>query len=108
MIDNTDFSTDFMKYRGPTATTTMNSSTYPSYSDLEQPSSWLRGTDFTSLAGDLFSSTTAAPPKENEISYGNLSNLNLNLDQIKIVKKKLNGFFILLVFFRVTIRWRMF
>lgn len=86
-----DFSSDFMKYRGPTSNTNVGSS-YPSYGEfdfggksafepsnytsnnLEQPSSWLHGNDFNSMAGDLFST------KEN--SFGNLS---LNLDQIKIV-----------------------
>lgn len=77
---------DFFKYRGPSG------STYPtSYGDsgafepslgMEQPSSWLHGNDFNSMAGDLFSS------KNGDNSYGNLGNLSLNLDQIKIVKTR--------------------
>lgn len=92
---------DFMKYRGPTYgsgpyenntntnnSTGNNSNSYcPSYEDypnfgagIEQPSSWLHGSDFNSMAGDLFSSNKAAAV--NDPSFGNLS---LNLDQIKIV-----------------------
>ena len=93
---------DFMKYRaanyGNNATNISSSagngdyqggmggdgSYYPSYEEypnfgagMEQPSSWLHGSDFNSLAGDLFTSKPQADP-----SFGNLS---LNLDQIKIV-----------------------
>lgn len=82
-----DFSNDFMKYRGPSATAA--NSNYPSYTTdslMEQPtSSWLHGSDFNSLAGDLFSSTTGTGI--DDISYGNLSGMNLNLDQIKIVNQ---------------------
>lgn len=118
---------EFMKYRGPT---NGNSTAYPSYSEIEfgtgkngfepseyknafepststsayyeQPSSWLHGTDFNSMAGDLFSSKN-----KNENSFGNLS---LNLDQIKIVKK---GNSLCLIFyniyvFRVIKLWKMF
>lgn len=101
---------EFMKYRGPT---NGNNAAYPSYSEMEfgtgksgfehseyknafepstsayyeQPSSWLHGADFNSMAGDLFSSKN-----NNENSFGNLS---LNLDQIKIVKNgnRLSGIF---------------
>ena len=98
-----DFSGEFMKYRAP------STSSYPSYtadSFPEQPpptSSWLNGEDFnftSPLAGDLFTSATTGqkkPPQRHqideyqnmingEISYGNLSGINMNLDQIKIVK----------------------
>lgn len=77
---------DFMKYRAPTNATTNgnhNSSVYPSYNSIEidQPTSWLHGNDFNSLTEDLFPTGNG-----NDFSYGNLSGINLNLDQIKIVK----------------------
>ena len=98
---------EFLKYRGPTNNSNLNSSEavgsgYPSYNEMEfggsvknafepslynsgnyeQPSSWLHGNDFNSIAGDLFSSKNIGVGSEN--SFGNLS---LNLDQIKIVKQ---------------------
>ena len=93
-------SDDFFKYRAPLNTATTG---YPSYAtdsdfngksafepslygatgNLEQPSSWLNGNDFNSMAGELFTSKSGAVGGEN--SFGNLS---LNLDQIKIVKQR--------------------
>ncbi len=82
MNSASDFSADFMKYRGPSTSTNYPSYTTASDPLMEQPtSSWLHGNDFNSLAGDLFSS---AP---DDLSYGNLSGINLNLDQFKIVIK---------------------
>jgi hypothetical protein len=119
---------EFMKYRGPTGSSSdLNSGAYPSYGEMEfgsgsvgggggggnkgafepsymnyeQPSSWLHGTDFNSMAGDLFSSKNLVGA---ESSFGNLS---LNLDQIKIVKNYTKiGF--LKIFCRVIKRWKMF
>lgn len=75
-------SDDFLKYRAPS--NTQNTSNYPfnypSYSNEEQPSSWLHGTDFNSMAGDLLTSSKPA-----DFSYGNMSGIGqLNLDEIKI------------------------
>lgn len=102
---------EFLKYRGPTGNSNLNSGStdgtgYPSYNEMElggsvkntfepslynsgnyeQPTSWLHGNDFNSMAGDLFSSKNIGLGGEN--SFGNLS---LNLDQIKIVKQTNRG-----------------
>ena len=124
---------EFLKYRGPTNNSNLNSSEavgsgYPSYNEMEfggsvknafepslynsgnyeQPSSWLHGNDFNSIAGDLFSSKNLGVGVGGENSFGNLS---LNLDQIKIVKQielLLFHVLLLLCFFRVIKQWKTF
>ena len=125
---------EFLKYRGPTGNNNFNSneavgSGYPSYNEMEfgggsvknafepslynsgnyeQPSSWLHGNDFNSIAGDLFSSKNLGVGVGGENSFGNLS---LNLDQIKIVKQielLLFHVLLLLCFFRVIKQWKTF
>lgn len=104
-MQQTEFSSDFLKYRAPLSSA--SNAAYPSYDGndfggykssnnpvLEQPSSWLQGSDFNSMAGDLFTAKPAHDdymPKANDFSYANLSGINLNLDQIKIVSSEKGG-----------------
>ena len=89
-----DSANSFLKYRAPVASSTSTSfnpisdnfNNNYNYNDFEQPSSWLHGTDFNSMAGDLFSTKSAASGNGVINGQSDLSALNLNLDQIKIVK----------------------